>query len=364
MTLRLHIKHRLGGIMLEAQMELSDGITMLYGASGSGKTSIIKAVAGLMTPEEGHIVLNDVTLFDSKAGINIPAHRRRMGMIFQEARLFPHMDVLGNLRFGWRHRKGRGVSGLEESRIIDLLGIGHLLNRRPQFLSGGEQQRVAIGRALLSHPQMLLADEPLASLDQARKNEILPYFERLNAELGMPMLYVSHDPVEVARLGSHIVALEDGQVRAQGDALAILHDPDVNPMGVRAAGAVIMASLMTHEDDGISICKAGENFLYLPHIDALPGARLRLRVPASDVMLAKGKKPKQISSLNILLGRVVGMRGGTGPGTLVSVETGSGLILARVTRRAAMQMNLQVGDDCYALIKALSVAPENIGQTS
>jgi len=364
MSLRLRIKHQLSDFLLEAEIEVRQGITMLYGASGSGKTSIIKFVAGLMTPDEGYIELNGVTLFDSKRGINIPAHRRHMGMIFQEARLFPHMDVRANLRFGRRHHAGRDAVVVDEERVIEMLGIGHLLARRPQTLSGGEQQRVAIGRALLSGPQMLLADEPLASLDQARKNEILPYFERCASELGMPMIYVSHDPVEVARLGTHIVALEQGRVRAQGDAVTILHDPDVNPMGVRAAGAVVMATLLSHEEDGVSLCQAGSNILYLPPLNAQPGASIRLRIPASDVILAKGARPHQISSLNILTGKVTGMRSGTGPGILVSLETGSGIILARVTRRAAGQMGLQVGDECHALIKTLSVAPENIGETS
>jgi ABC-type molybdate transport system, ATPase component len=164
MSLRLRIKHQLSDFLLEAEIEVRQGITMLYGASGSGKTSIIKFVAGLMTPDEGYIELNGVTLFDSKRGINIPAHRRHMGMIFQEARLFPHMDVRANLRFGRRHHAGRDAAVVDEERVIEMLGIGHLLARRPQTLSGGEQQRVAIGRALLSGPQMLLADEPLATL--------------------------------------------------------------------------------------------------------------------------------------------------------------------------------------------------------
>ena len=209
------IEKRLGEFQLSAKFESTSSVTALFGSSGSGKTSIINMVAGLVSPDRGRIALDDDVLFDSAARIDVPAHRRRIGYVFQEGRLFPHLSVAGNLDYG-RRMSGLEKDGAEQTRIIDLLDIGHLLDRRTGRLSGGERQRIAIGRALLMRPRLLLLDEPLASLDLARKREILPYLVRLRDEAKVPMVYVSHHAAELRRIATGVVRLEGGRVTAAG----------------------------------------------------------------------------------------------------------------------------------------------------
>lgn len=205
----------LGTMMIEARFATSGGVTALFGPSGSGKTSIVNMIAGLVVPDAGRIALDGALLFDSGAGVSVAAHRRRIGYVFQDGRLFPHLSVRANLVFG-RWMSGIARDPAEEAHVIDLLGIGHLLARRPGRLSGGEKSRVAIGRALLMKPRLLLLDEPMASLDEARKVEIMPYLERLRDEARVPMVYVSHAADEVRRLASQVVRLDHGRVVATG----------------------------------------------------------------------------------------------------------------------------------------------------
>jgi molybdate transport system ATP-binding protein len=213
--LAIEVEKRLGDFSIAAAFETTGGATALFGASGSGKTSIVSMIAGLLTPDRGRISFGDSVLFDGSAGVNVPAHRRGIGYVFQEGRLFPHLNVATNLDYGrWMCGKARDAAAT--ARVVDLLGIGHLLTRRPGTLSGGERQRVAIGRALLMGPRLLLLDEPLASLDAARKREILPYLVRLRDEGGIPMIYVSHHAPELKRIATSVVLLEDGRVAATG----------------------------------------------------------------------------------------------------------------------------------------------------
>jgi molybdate transport system ATP-binding protein len=213
--LSVDIEKRLGEFYLAAKFEAKGGATALFGSSGAGKTSIVNMIAGLVAPDRGRIVLDDTVLFDSSARVNLPAHRRRIGYVFQEGRLFPHLSVAQNLDYGrWMAGLPREAAGRE--RVIDLLDIGHLLPRRPGHLSGGERQRVAFGRALLMRPRLLLLDEPLASLDRARKLEILPYLARLRDDAKVPMIYVSHQAGEIQKLCSQVVRIEDGRVQANG----------------------------------------------------------------------------------------------------------------------------------------------------
>ncbi len=212
--LSVDIEKQLGEFSLKAAFEAAGGATALFGPSGAGKTSIISMIAGLMRPDRGHIRLDDQTLFDAAARIDVPAWRRRIGCVFQEGRLFPHLSVRHNLDYG------RWMSGIAEDaktldHVVHLLDIGHLLDRRPGKLSGGERQRVAVGRALLARPRLLLLDEPLASLDAARKRDILPYLERLRDEARVPMIYVSHEPGDVKRIANHVVMLDRGRVTAR-----------------------------------------------------------------------------------------------------------------------------------------------------
>jgi molybdate transport system ATP-binding protein len=213
--LSVAVTKQLGRFSLDAQFETASGVTALFGSSGAGKTSIANMIAGLVTPDRGRIVLDDTVLFDSAARIDVPPHRRRIGYVFQEGRLFPHLTVRANLAYG-RRLNAVERDEAEERRVIDLLNIGHLLDRRPGKLSGGERQRVAMGRALLMQPRLLLLDEPLASLDRARKLEILPYLVKLRDEAKVPMIYVSHQAGEILKLASQVVRIEDGRVQAVG----------------------------------------------------------------------------------------------------------------------------------------------------
>jgi molybdate transport system ATP-binding protein len=215
MMLAVDVEKRLGDFFINASFESAGGVTALFGSSGAGKTTLVNMIAGLIAPDRGRIVLDDTALFDSAAGIEVPVHRRRIGYVFQEGRLFPHLSVAANLDYGRRmHRLARDRA--ETDRIVDLLDIENLLDRRPGRLSGGERQRVAVGRALLMRPRLLLLDEPLASLDETRKREILPYLERLRDEARVPMVYVSHNAGELLRLATSVVRLDAGRVTAVG----------------------------------------------------------------------------------------------------------------------------------------------------
>lgn len=209
------VEKRLGDFSLATSFSCESGVTALFGSSGAGKTSIIGMIAGLLQPDRGRIALGGEMLFDGARRIDVPASRRHIGTVFQDGRLFPHMSVRRNLDYG-RWMSGHPADAADFARVVALLDIGHLLARRPGKLSGGERQRVAIGRALLMRPRLLLLDEPLASLDAARKNEILPYLERLRDETRVPMIYVSHDAAEVKRMATRVVRIEDGRVTANG----------------------------------------------------------------------------------------------------------------------------------------------------
>jgi molybdate transport system ATP-binding protein len=213
--LSIDVEKRLGDFAMSARFEAAAGVTAVFGPSGSGKTTLVNMIAGLVAPDRGRIVLGDTTLFDSEHGINLPTHRRRIGYVFQEGRLFPHLTVGANLDYG-RRMNALARDGAEMARTVQLLDIAHLVDRRPGKLSGGERQRVAVGRALLMRPRLLLLDEPLASLDVARKREILPYLVRLRDEVGVPMVYVSHQPGEIRRIATSVVRLDAGRVVASG----------------------------------------------------------------------------------------------------------------------------------------------------
>ncbi|MEM8580032.1 MAG: molybdenum ABC transporter ATP-binding protein [Pseudomonadota bacterium] len=359
MSLSVSLRHGFGDFALDLGFDAPQGITVLFGRSGSGKTTIINAVAGLLTPDSGRVVLDDQVLTDTKTGLNLPPNKRNLGYIFQEGRLFPHMTVRQNLLYGSalgdRSRTGPGLD-----QVLELLGIAGLLDRRPTALSGGEKQRVAIGRALLAKPRLLLADEPLAALDEARKSEILPFFERLRDEVSIPVLYVSHSAAEVARLATTVIAIQDGRILRQGPAIEVLSDPMVTPAGVRAAGAVLEARVAVHHPDGLTELDAGGQAIFLPRIDRDIGARLRVRIAAQDVILSK-HEPEGLSALNVLPAEVEQIRAGEGPGTLVSLRTPAGLVLARVTQRSAGNLGLAPGARCFAVLKSVAVAPQDVG---
>jgi molybdate transport system ATP-binding protein len=226
--LAVDIEKRLGSFQINVAFESKGSVTALFGSSGSGKTSIVNMVAGLITPDRGRVALGDTVLFDSAARVNVPMHRRRIGYVFQEGRLFPHLSVAANLDYG-RRMSGLPRDDAEQRRIVDLLDIGHLIDRRPGRLSGGERQRIAVGRALLMRPHLLILDEPLASLDTARKREILPYLVRLRDEAHMPMVYVSHHSGELRRIATTVVWLDGGRVMKTGG-LELLDQADLDAL--------------------------------------------------------------------------------------------------------------------------------------
>ena len=360
MTLEVDITHRFDGFALNVAFQAEAGITAVFGRSGAGKTTVINAVAGLLKPDGGRIILGGETLFDSTNFV--PPAKRRLGYVFQDARLFPHLTVGENLNFGARYAPA-DAKGPTFDDVVKLLGLNALLGRRPAKLSGGEKQRVALGRALLCKPRMLLMDEPLASLDGPRKQDILPYLERLrDGPLGLPILYVSHAVDEVARLADTLVLLKDGHVARSGPLRDVLADPAAVPLlGVREAGAVIEAQVVEHADDGLTCLKINAGALHLPGVRAGVGAKVRLRVLAQDVMISM-EAPQGLSALNVLPVTVEGIQRGDGPGAAVSLRAGTDVFLSRITRRAVAVLGLEVGMTCFAVIKATSVAPESIGR--
>jgi molybdate transport system ATP-binding protein len=347
MTLSVAVRHAFAGFELDVAFEAPPGVTVLFGPSGSGKTTVVNAVAGLLRPDRGRIAAGDWVLLDTGAGRFLPPHRRRLGYVFQEGRLFPHMTVRQNLTYG-RWFAPRAARGESFDRVVELLGIGHLLARRPGALSGGEKQRVAIGRALLAAPRLILADEPLAALDEARKAEILPYFERLRDEVSVPILYVSHSSAEVARLATTVVALRQGRVAAVGPPSQVLGD--VAAVGARGAASVLTARVMAHHGDGLSELATAAGPLWLPALTEAPGATIRSR-----------ERPAGLSALNILAGTITEIRAGHGPGALVTLAVGGDRLTARITARSVRDLGLAPGQTCHAVLKSVAVAPEDVG---
>ncbi len=358
MSVSIALRHRLADFTLDVAFDAPSGVTVLFGPSGSGKSTVLNAVAGLLRPDTGRVAVDGTVLTDTAQRLFVPPHRRRLGVIFQDGRLFPHLSVRQNLRYGRWFAPAR-TRRTPEAAVVEMLGIGALLDRAPVTLSGGERQRVAIGRALLAEPRLILADEPLSALDDDRKGEILPYLERLRDEWGVPMLYVSHSPAEVARIATTVVMMAAGRVTRLGPAAEVLADPATAGPG-REAGAMIEAEVIRHHDDGVTELSAAGMPLFLPSLAAPPGARLRLRIAAPDVMLARGR-PQGISALNILPGTVESLTD-QGAQVLVRLSTPAGPVLSRITRRSAAQLGVAPGEALTAVIKSVSHAPADVGR--
>lgn len=342
MTLQIALNHAFPGFALTVDVTVPNGLTALFGPSGAGKTTVLRAVAGLLTPQSGRITLGDRVLFDGR--VNLPPHRRGIGVVFQEARLFPHLNVRQNLTYG-------GTQDFDS--IVDMLGIRPLLTRRPAHLSGGEAQRVALGRALLSGPDLLLMDEPLAALDHARKAEILPYLETLRDQVKIPILYVSHAIDEVARLADAIVVLEGGQVIRAGKAAAVLSGLDAGKIFGAAAGALVTARLAAQGDDGLSRLDTAAGPLFVPKIMGELGDHVVLRIHAQDVMIAL-TRPQDISALNILPLRVAALAPDAAHSVMVQLHLGEQTLLARITQKSCTALGLRPGLDCFAILKSVA----------
>jgi len=352
--LKVAVEHHFGSFVLDAAFDSAGGLTALFGRSGAGKTSLINAIAGLLRPERGQIIVDGEVLTDTERGIFVPARRRRIGYVFQEGRLFPHLSVRQNLLYGrWFARKG-GRAG-EVDQVVELLGIGALLHRRPANLSGGEKQRVAIGRALLARPRLLVMDEPLASLDEARRSEILPYIERLRDEAGVPIIYVSHQVAEVARLATTMVVLTEGRVAAIGPTAAIMGRIDLFPLTGRAEAGAILATRVAGHDPafGLTILRAAAGELRVPHLDLPVGAALRIRIRARDVMIAL-HPPEGLSALNVLPGTVAEIGRTDGPIVEMRLDCAGEALIARLTRRSVETLGLAPGCPVYAVIKSIA----------
>ncbi|MFG1463952.1 molybdenum ABC transporter ATP-binding protein [Xanthobacter sp. DSM 24535] len=355
MSLRVEATLKLGAFTLDARFASHAGVTALFGPSGSGKSTLVNIIGGLIRPDHGRIEFDDEVLVDTERGIYLPKHRRRFGYVFQEARLFPHLSVRRNLLFGrWFAPPSQRRGNL--GQVVELLGIGHLLDRRPAALSGGEKQRVAIGRALLSEPRLLLMDEPLAALDEARKAEILPYLERLRDETRIPIVYVSHSLAEVSRLASTIVVLVEGRTAAVGSADQVLTRPElVAATGRAESGAVIDAKVAAHDPaHHMTVLDTGCGQMRVPLCDQPPGSSVRVRIPARDVMIALAP-PQGLSALNVLEGQIAEI-GAPADGMVdIRLLCGGQSLLARLTTFSREMLDLRTGMPVYAVVKSVAL---------
>ena len=354
--MEISIKHRQGNFILDAAFQGAEsGVTALYGPSGAGKTSIVNMVAGLQRPDAGRIAINGLCLFDSAGHIDLPPEKRRIGYVFQDGRLFPHLSVHSNLTYGM-HRTPAGRRFVKLDPVVDLLGIGHLLHRRPSRLSGGEKQRVAIGRALLTSPAMLLMDEPLAALDAARKAEVLPFIKRLGREFAIPILYVSHALDELLNLAARMVMIKKGHVLADGDLEDLLSRSDLRPYFGPAESESIIPTLVDDPEDayGLTCLRFGDRILKVLPIDAARGEPVRVRISARHVAIAL-EPPAHTSFLNIFPGEIREIVDHGGPFVEVRTDIGRSL-WARITRQSLLELNLKPGQSVFALIKSVAVS--------
>ncbi|MGU3577145.1 molybdenum ABC transporter ATP-binding protein [Brucellaceae bacterium C25G] len=339
-----------GAFPVKAHFTADQGVTALFGHSGAGKTTLLKMISGTLRPETGRIAIGDHVLFDKDKGIFLPPEKRRIGYVFQDARLFPNMSVARNLTYAQWAGKRRASRSFDD--IVGLLGLEKLLKRKPTHLSGGERQRVAIGRALLSDPALLLLDEPLSSLDRMRRQEILPYLEMLRDESGVPIVYVSHEIDEVARLADTLVLLSAGNVVASGPVEQVFPLIDNQSDGA----SVLLEGNVTDYDAAYQIATIDLNGTPFQITDqgVSKGMRLRLRIRARDVSISR-QKPEGLSIRNILPVKISAINDESGSFALLTLTYSEHQLGARLTRKSVADLSLQVGDDVYAMVKAVSV---------
>jgi len=350
MSVEIAINHAFDGLMLEVEARLEGGLTAVFGPSGAGKTTVLNIVAGLIRPDRGRVAVGGRVLVDTATGAFLPPAKRKVAVVFQEARLFPHLSVERNLLYGANSRDGL-------ADMVDLLGLGALMTRAPGTLSGGEAQRVALGRALLSDPDLLLMDEPLSALDRPRKSDLLPYFERLRDLHRLPILYVSHDVDEVARLADQVILLDKGKVATIGPVAQVFAGEGLAPEISRDLAAAVLEVTVAGFDatDGLTELHLGDTALWLPGNAGPVGKRLRLRIDARDIMLTEAA-PEGISALNVLPVTVDAVREGPSSGALVALDHHGHRLMARVTKRSVRRLDIVPGKRMFAVLKTMAVA--------
>ncbi len=358
--LEVTAKKQRAAFTLDAHFKLpTPGVVALFGRSGCGKSTLVNVIAGLLKAQAGRVTLDDTTLLDTERRIDVPAERRGIGYVFQDARLFPHMSVAANLRYAERRASAAKFVSME--RVSDLLDLGSLMERRTHQLSGGERQRVAIGRALLTQPKLLLLDEPLASLDMSRREEVLPYLETLRDQLAIPMVYVSHNFDEVLRLATYLVLMEAGKTTAQGSVGEMSLNPGLRAIiGADAVGAIVDGAVLGKDSvSGLTRVQVGQGELKVHFANSVQGAKLRVQLLARDLIVAT-QAPHNLSVRNSLPGVVTAVTGDDQDTDLISIDVGGTIIMARVTRAATRELKLAAGMPVWALVKAVSTRAHSI----
>ncbi len=351
----------LGAVVISPEINLPlPGLTAIFGPSGSGKTSLLNAIAGLVKPESGYINIAGSVLFDAEAGIDIAVEKRCIGYVFQDARLFPHMTVLANLNYG-KKRTIQTKAIVQPDTVIELLGIGHLLNRKPATLSGGEKQRVAIGRALLANPCLLLLDEPMSSLDNPRRQELISYLQSLRASVSVPIMLVSHNRDDVLALAENLVLMDHGRVTACGQLATVMPTLKQSRAADDLEPAVIIDGRVARHDDTkqTTIVSFDGGVLSVPRVDFLPGTRIRLRVPIRDVVIAK-RHLVDISITNQLPGvieSIVSNKDGT---CGVHAKVGNTIFIAQLMTNSVSRLALKPSSNIVVLVKAVTLDEHNV----
>ncbi len=345
---------RRGNFILNTAFQLpSPGVVALFGRSGCGKSTLVNIIAGLLAPDSGRIALDDAILLDTRRGIDVPPERRRVGYVFQDARLFPHLRVGANLKYAARRAPQGGPVSFDA--VVGLLDLAPLMKRRVHGLSGGERQRVAIGRALLSQPLLLLLDEPLAALDRARREEVLPYLENLRDQLAIPIVYVTHNFDEVLRLATHLVVMQEGRVIAQGGLGEMSLDPNLRSLiGPDEVGAIVEGTVLGLDAaDRLTRIRVGRGEILVPTRALGVGARMRVQLLARDIIVST--QPSQhLSVRNSLAGVVTHIQSDDATSDIIFIDVGSP-IMARITKAATRELGLRPGTPAWALIKAVSL---------
>ena len=350
----IDLQHVLGDFTLRAKCVTDTPVVGLFGASGAGKSTLLSLIAGLIVPNTGHLIVNGEYLFDSKRGINVPIYQRHIVMVFQESRLFPHLNVRDNLLYGF-NLLPKKTRRLGFSQIVELLEIGHLISQKPHQLSGGEKQRVALGRALLTSPRLLLLDEPLASLDMRLKQQILPFLRRVKEEINIPMIYVSHAIDEILYLTTQILLLEQGKLIAHGDFHTMMNQPSMqataSSMGL---DNVVCATVSKHHpENGYTELKYGEQRIVSPLINKVCGEIVTISIAANHVILSMNVIDN-VTIENQLFGKVVSIEQ-INQRVIVSVDIGDSLLRVEVSMHALQTSEIQLGAAVYCLIKAQAV---------